>query len=114
MAIRPDDPTYGRRLEPIAALLGHNCRRPLGPPPGGSGAAVRASLMGSQLTGLAFARYVVGVEPLARMTTQQLIGWYAPVLQHYLTASSPSDAVARGLTPERRSLSAVPCWCQVR
>lgn len=55
---------------------------------------LRASLMGSQLIGLAFARYVVGVEPLASMTAQQLTDWYAPVLQHYLTANSPSDAVA--------------------
>ena len=54
---------------------------------------LRASLTGSQLIGLAFARYVVGVEPLASMPAQQLIDWYAPVLQHYLTANSPSDAV---------------------
>ena len=54
---------------------------------------LRASLVGSQLIGLAFARYVVGVEPLASMPAQQLIDWYAPVLQHYLTANSPSDAV---------------------
>jgi AcrR family transcriptional regulator len=56
---------------------------------------LRASLTGSQLIGLAFARYVVGVEPLASMPSQQVIDWYAPVLQHYLTAESSSVPVAR-------------------
>jgi AcrR family transcriptional regulator len=53
---------------------------------------LRASLLGSQLIGLAFARYVVGVEPLASMDTEQLVAWYAPVLQHYVTAESPAAA----------------------
>lgn len=54
---------------------------------------LRASLVGSQLIGLAFARYVVGVEPLVSMDTQQLVSWYAPVLQHYLTADSPAAEI---------------------
>ena len=54
---------------------------------------LRASLLGSQLIGLAFARYVVGVEPLASMDTEQLVAWYAPVLQHYVTAESPAAAI---------------------
>lgn len=51
---------------------------------------LRASLIGSQLIGLAFARYVIGIEPLAKMNTEQLVTWYAPVLQYYLTADVPT------------------------
>jgi len=56
---------------------------------------LRASMLGSQLIGLAFARYVVGIEPLASMDTQQLIAWYAPVLQHYVSAESPTTPITR-------------------
>jgi AcrR family transcriptional regulator len=54
---------------------------------------LRAALAGSQLIGLALARYVVGVEPIASMGVPQLVAWYAPVLQHYLTAEVPSAVV---------------------
>jgi AcrR family transcriptional regulator len=45
----------------------------------------RAALVGSQILGLAFARYVLRVPPLADMTHDQLVRWVGPVLEYYLT-----------------------------
>ena len=48
-------------------------------------ADVRASLLGSQVVGLAMARYIVGVEPLASMSAEAVVAAIAPNLQRYLT-----------------------------
>ena len=45
----------------------------------------RAVLVGSQIVGLALARYVVRVEPLASLPAADVIDYLAPVFQHYLT-----------------------------
>jgi AcrR family transcriptional regulator len=47
-------------------------------------AAARASLAGSQLIGLVLARYVVGVQPLASMSTDEVAAAVGPTLQRYL------------------------------
>jgi AcrR family transcriptional regulator len=47
-------------------------------------APIRAALCGAQLVGLAFARYIVRVEPLASAATGDVIGMVAPSLQRYL------------------------------
>src|ERR1700722_17132050 len=49
----------------------------------------RAALVGSQLLGLAVARYILGVPPLTGMADAQLIDWLRPVLAHYLTDPAP-------------------------
>ncbi|WNV86864.1 TetR family transcriptional regulator [Umezawaea sp. Da 62-37] len=49
--------------------------------------ADRASLLGSQILGLAFARYVLKVPPLVAMSRDDLLRWVAPVFRHYLTGS---------------------------
>jgi AcrR family transcriptional regulator len=46
--------------------------------------ALRAALAGSQLVGLAMARYVVKVEPLASADADALVAAMAPTLQRYL------------------------------
>lgn len=46
---------------------------------------LRASLVGSQMIGLAFARYVVKVEPLASAEQETLVKAIAPTVQRYLT-----------------------------
>jgi AcrR family transcriptional regulator len=51
--------------------------------------AERAALVGSQLLGLAVARYILGVPPLAGMGDAQLIEWLRPVLAHYLADPAP-------------------------
>jgi AcrR family transcriptional regulator len=45
----------------------------------------RAALVGTQLVGLAFTRYVVELGPLAAMSPGELIEVLAPTLQRYLT-----------------------------
>jgi AcrR family transcriptional regulator len=52
---------------------------------------LRAALAGSQLIGLALARFVIGVEPIASADVETLVACYAPTLQRYLTAPLPGD-----------------------
>jgi AcrR family transcriptional regulator len=44
----------------------------------------RAVLVGAQVVGLALARHIVRVEPLASMSSSDVIEIYAPTFQHYL------------------------------
>jgi AcrR family transcriptional regulator len=46
----------------------------------------RATLVASQLFGLAFARYVLRLEPLASASPDDLARWVGPTVQRYLTA----------------------------
>ncbi|HXF72031.1 MAG TPA: hypothetical protein VNO79_05400, partial [Actinomycetota bacterium] len=57
---------------------------------GASDAELRATLVGSQLAGLAMARYVLRVEPLASADHDTLVAWVAPTLQRYLTGELPA------------------------
>lgn len=50
-------------------------------------AELRATLVGSQLIGLAIARYVVKIPPLATASTADLVAAYGPTLQRYLTGN---------------------------
>ena len=52
-------------------------------------AADRAALVGSQLLGLAVARYVLCIPALAAMDDAHLIGWLRPVITHYLSGPAP-------------------------
>jgi hypothetical protein len=55
-------------------------------------AAERAALVGSQVLGLATARYILCIPSLADMDDATLIEWLRPVLAHYLTgAFNPVD-----------------------
>jgi AcrR family transcriptional regulator len=53
----------------------------------------RMALAGSHLVGTAFARYILRVEPLASIPTEDLVNSMGPVIQHYLTGdlASPVD-----------------------
>src|SRR4051812_44242160 len=44
-------------------------------------AARRAAVVGSQLAGLIFVRYILGIEPLASMPTDELVARVAPALR---------------------------------
>lgn len=57
-------------------------------------AAERAALVGSQVLGIAMARYVVGVPALAEMDDDALTEWVRPVLARYLTGPAPSKSPA--------------------
>jgi AcrR family transcriptional regulator len=51
----------------------------------------RAVLVGSQVVGLALARYIVRVEPLASLPAADVVEYIAPTLQHYLVGTLRSD-----------------------
>jgi len=51
----------------------------------------RAVLVGSQVVGLALARHVVHVEPLASMPAADVIDYIAPTFQHYLVGPLLAD-----------------------
>ena len=50
---------------------------------------VRMPLVASQIIGLILARYVLELEPIASMPTDDLVVIYAPTLQRYLTGPLP-------------------------
>ena len=52
-------------------------------------AAERAAMVGSQVLGIAMARYVVGVPALVEMDDAALTEWVRPVLARYLTGPAP-------------------------
>lgn len=54
--------------------------------------AERAALVGSQLLGLAVARYILAVPPLVVMDDAELTEWLRPVLAHYLADPAPQSA----------------------
>jgi AcrR family transcriptional regulator len=69
-------------LGPIAARLGSPDAR------------LRATLVGSQLIGLAVARYIIRVEPLASAPSAQVAAFVGPTVQRYLTGDVTVPAAA--------------------
>jgi AcrR family transcriptional regulator len=57
---------------------------------------VRASLVASQLVGLAMLRYVIKLEPLASASSKQIATWVGPAIQRYLTDPSVTKPEPRG------------------
>ena len=57
---------------------------------------LRASLIGSQMSGLVIARHIVGIEPLASLSTDEVADLIGPVLQHYITGSLQSGKIVEG------------------
>ena len=51
---------------------------------GGPEAELRTELAAGQLVGIALLRYVLRVEPIASLETDQLVAWVTPVLDGYL------------------------------
>ncbi len=50
---------------------------------------LRMPLVASQVLGIVFARYVIGIEPIASMDTETLVEIYSPTVQRYLTGELP-------------------------
>ncbi|HEX7472363.1 MAG TPA: TetR family transcriptional regulator [Candidatus Limnocylindrales bacterium] len=63
---------------------------------GAPDAAMRATLVGSQLAGLAMIRYVIGVEPLASLDAAVIVEAIGPTLSRYLTGPLGSAAGRSG------------------
>ncbi|MFL6158107.1 MAG: TetR family transcriptional regulator [Marmoricola sp.] len=49
----------------------------------------RTTLVASQMIGIVMLRYLIGVEPLASMPTDEVAAVYGPTLQRYLTGALP-------------------------
>lgn len=67
---------------------------------------LRVGLVASQLMGLAMARFIIRLEPIASADPETLIACYAPTMQRYLTGPLPS-----GPTAARRRPSQPPRSC---
>jgi AcrR family transcriptional regulator len=50
-------------------------------------AELRATLVGSQLIGMAIARYVIALPPLSTASNDELVAAYGPTIQRYLTGN---------------------------
>jgi hypothetical protein len=62
---------------------------------------MRATLVGSHLIGLGFARYILCVEPLASAPIEAVVQAVGPVIGRYMTA--PLDASSVEARSEARS-----------
>ncbi|MBB4929621.1 AcrR family transcriptional regulator [Lipingzhangella halophila] len=54
-----------------------------------SEAPTRAALVSTQILGLALCRYVLRVPPVVAMSREEVIAWFGPTLQYYLTGEAP-------------------------
>ena len=81
-----------RLLLPLASRVGRD--RP----------ELRASLVASQIVGLAMARHVVGLPPLTTASHAELIAALAPVFDHYLTDQLDPEQAAAGVAGGRRAV----------
>jgi AcrR family transcriptional regulator len=54
-----------------------------------SDADKRASLIATQILGLALCRYVLKLPPIAHMPREDVVAWVGPTVQRYLRATSP-------------------------
>ena len=70
-------------LEVALAPLFERIDRPVGT------GRLRAELVATQMTGIMLVRYIIGLEPLASMPSEQLVEIVAPIVQHYLTGDLP-------------------------
>lgn len=53
--------------------------------------AKRMQLISAHLLGLAYARYVFKIEPLATLPVEEVIALSVPVVQHYMADRPPID-----------------------
>lgn len=56
--------------------------------PAGTG-RLRAEFVATQLTGVMLVRYILALDPLASLPSEQVVDVVAPTLQHYLTGELP-------------------------
>ncbi|WP_431236294.1 TetR family transcriptional regulator [Mycolicibacterium aichiense] len=70
--------------EVVTAEVGRRVDRPPGT------GRLRVQFVASQLVGVVMARYIIGLEPFASLTPEQISETIAPTLQRYLTGELPS------------------------
>lgn len=57
-------------------------------------ARLRTGLAATQILGIAMARHILPIEPIASMPLEEIVAYVAPTLQHYLTAETASHTPA--------------------
>jgi AcrR family transcriptional regulator len=77
--------TEPKAAEMLGAFLRERLFAPLMERLGSDQPELRTTLAASQLVGLGMARHVLRVEPLASAKPADVVDWYAPTLQRYLT-----------------------------
>jgi len=77
--------TEPKAADMLAAFLRARLFVPLMERLGADQPELRTSLAASQLVGLGFARHVLHMEPLASARPDDVVDWYGPTLQRYLT-----------------------------
>ena len=55
---------------------------------------LRATMVATQFVGMAMARYVVAIEPLASTSSEQIVRAITPVIDHYLNGDWTSTPEA--------------------
>lgn len=75
----------GEVAAPVPAFIAGHVVGPLAAAAGASDPGRAAALVLSQVAGMALLRYVVELEPVASADVDQLVEWYGPTLQRYLT-----------------------------
>ena len=76
----------------VRRLLGKMVLEPLATQLELPDAALRANLLGTQFIGLALARYVARIEPLASADVETLVAAVGPTIQRYLTGDLGAEA----------------------
>lgn len=56
----------------------------------------RTGLVASQMLGLIATRYLLELEPVASMSSDEVVAWLAPTIQRYLTGPLPEGALPGG------------------
>jgi AcrR family transcriptional regulator len=77
--------TEPKAAEMLGSFLRERLFAPLMERLGSDRPELRTTLAASQLVGLGLARHVLRVEPLASAKPVDVVDWYAPTLQRYLT-----------------------------
>jgi AcrR family transcriptional regulator len=75
----------------LRAMLVERLLGPLAHRLGGDHPELRASLLASQIAGVALARHIVGLPELVAARPQVLVAALAPVIEHYLTSPGIGD-----------------------
>lgn len=94
-----------RSAELLRDFLTRVAMGPLATAAGGDSPELRASLVASQMVGLAVTRYVLRLEPLASIPAAELAAHVGPTLDRYLTGtlgSTPEPEQDEGAAPSRR------------
>src|SRR5207244_13478691 len=79
--------------ESVREFIAERIRPPQAGQPRSHEWQVRQALIGSQLMGLAFQRYIMGTQPVATADPDQLAAWVGPVIDRYLHEPLPGLAL---------------------